>query len=441
MGSPTDAGSGSTEGGDVLGEKWMSGPVESPPTLDLDRTLSLAEGFIAEARRTDFEEEDPEVEPSLGEGMEGESPQDGGLIMEDSDSLIQGLGVEEGIFKDSMRESIRADGEAASRGKLVQEAPDFEAEFADLPDVGGGGDASGESLMLGGEPPEEPELGSDLPRQSLSDFRPQPDPSGDSGAEDSEKAHLPPPVGGKRSFPDRPRPMSKRRPPPKKGLSRWRMGAVAGALLVAVAAVGTGAGFFNIPGFGFLQGWFGEIPDPELALEGVAQTGPVLRFSLELDVYEEGDLGLALEMRNTLRQRLPSLLFDLTPRFSEGTVTYALYAGPAVDVVDAENLRVPLGTVLTREDPESWPVRVTPRAFWLGESGSLEEARTLLEAAEADGVLGYILQVTYPDGTEGFEVLSGAFQGVPDARGWQLTLREKGFRDAPLIERRGRPPE
>jgi hypothetical protein len=427
--------------------------VEGPPSLDLDRTLSLAEGFIAEARRTDLEEEEPEAEPSLGEVMEeephqegeprqeGEPIQDGGFTLEDSDSLAQDFAREEWASKDSMGKFTQDGGEFGERERLAQEIPDFGAEFADLPDIGGESDTPGDSLGVGGGPPAEPESGSDLPSKPPSDSRPPPDPYGLPAAEGVQKEHIPPRVAGQRPAAERPRPMSKRRPPPKKGLSRWRIGAIAAALLVAVAAVGTGAGFFNVPGFGFLQDWFGEVPDPELALEGIEQTGPVLRFSLELEVYEEADLVLALEMRNTLRQRLPSLIFDLTPRFSEGTVTYALYAGPAMDVVDAENLRAPLGTVLTREDPESWPVRVTPRAFWLGEKGTLEEARALLDAAETDGVLGYILQVTYPDGTGGFQVLSGAYQGVPDARGWQLALREKGFRDAPLIERRGRPPE
>jgi hypothetical protein len=121
-------------------------------------------------------------------------------------------------------------------------------------------------------------------------------------------------------------------------------------------------------------------------------------------------------------------------------VSFALYAGPAIDVVEAENLRGPLSEILTREDPESWQIRVTPRAFYLGERGTLAEAQEYLSSVEAAGALGYIIHVTYPNGTEGYEVLSGAFEDVSDARGWQLTLLENGFVDVPLIERRGRPP-
>ena len=110
-------------------------------------------------------------------------------------------------------------------------------------------------------------------------------------------------------------------------------------------------------------------------------------------------------------------------------------------MVEAENLRGPLGEILTREDPESWRIRGTPRAFYLGERGTLAEAQEYLSSVEATGALGYILHVTYADGSEGFEILSGSFQGVEDARWWQLALREFGFRDVPLIERRGIPPE
>jgi hypothetical protein len=211
--------------------------------------------------------------------------------------------------------------------------------------------------------------------------------------------------------------------------------------LVLIAAGGTAAGIFNVPGLTWLQGIFGEVPYPELTLPGAQPLEPVLRFSLQLDVYQEDELGVAIEMRNALRQRLPGLLFNLAPTGDAESASYALYAGPAVDAVEAENLRAPVSEVITREDPESWPMRATPRAFFLGETETLAEAEEYLVSVEAAGGLGYVLHVTYPDGSEGYQILSGAFEGVEDARWWQLALRRAGFRDAPLIERRGRPPE
>jgi hypothetical protein len=232
--------------------------------------------------------------------------------------------------------------------------------------------------------------------------------------------------------------MSKRRPPPKKRLSTPQIAGVVAVLLVLFAAVGTKAGLFTAPGFGWLVG---EVPFPELMSEGQQPTDAVLRYSLELDVYGETELGFALEMRNSLRRRLPSLIFNLTPKEKEGVLTYVLFAGPAVDVVDTENLKAPLAGVLTNDITESWQPRATPLAFYLGERGTLPEAREFLASAEAGGVLGYIVQVSYPDGTGAYVILSGAFEGIVDARAWQLTLRENGYRDIPLIERRGRPPE
>ena len=69
------------------------------------------------------------------------------------------------------------------------------------------------------------------------------------------------------------------------------------------------------------------------------------------------------------------------------------------------------------------------------------EAQDYLASVELDGIHAYILQATYPDGTAGYDILTGAFSGVADARPLQLILRGLGFRDAPLVERRGRLPE
>ena len=62
------------------------------------------------------------------------------------------------------------------------------------------------------------------------------------------------------------------------------------------------------------------------------------------------------------------------PRDTEGVRSYALLAGPALNVIEAQNLKGPISEVLTREDPDTWPVRSTPRAFYLGERPTLEEA-------------------------------------------------------------------
>jgi hypothetical protein len=450
---PAEEGSGMELGGtfdlsdDLLFEDGMGGDA---PTLELDRSLKLAEGFVAEAGRDDFEiddfkgddsesddfgDDEPQLEPYLGEDMAGGLPQDGESAFESADPVPRAFEVG-GLVSDHLAgEATQDEPEFGDQGILAQEVPDFGAEFADLPGVDDETEAAGGEGQFAGEIV----MGSEIASGYVPDSEGG---GGDLGPPATEGVEGTEGVAARRGPlpPDRPRPMPKRRPPPKKRFPLPLMVGAVGVLAVLIAIVLTAAGIFNVPGFGWLQGLFGEDPYPELTLEGLQPNEPILRFSLELDVYEEGELGIALEMRNTLRDRLPSLIFNLTPMESEGVVTYALHAGPAADVVEAENLRVPLGEVLTRENPESWRIRETPRAFYLGETGTLAEAQEFLASAEADGVLGYILHVTYSNGTEGYEILSGAFEGVSEARGWQLTLRRAG-RDVPLIERRGRPPE
>jgi len=232
------------------------------------------------------------------------------------------------------------------------------------------------------------------------------------------------------------------RRPPRRGFP-WKVWTV-GLLLLAllVAAGGTALGFFSVPGFTFLQGYFGELPEPEMVLEGPQPVEPVLGYSLVLLHYDQGEVADALEMRDALRSRLPDLLFILTPEsYQGGEVSYVLMAGPALDRERADGLREPLGEVLTRENPESWEVRNTSRAFFLGESESLQEARDRVAALGEEGIHAYVLHVSYPDGTRAYRVFSGAYEDAQDAQPLQRILRGAGHRDAPLIERRGTLPE
>jgi cell division septation protein DedD len=209
-----------------------------------------------------------------------------------------------------------------------------------------------------------------------------------------------------------------------------------------IAAVGTASGVLQVPGFGFLRDFFSEVPDPPMTLAGPQPNEEVIAYSLVLFTFEEEDFQAARDMLDALEDRLPGLLLTLVPSEVDGERVHTLLAGPAVDRVEAENLRGPIAEVLTREDPDSWSVRETPRAFYLGERPTLPEAEDYLASVESAGFHAYILHVTFPDpqGSEGYQVLTGAFAGVQDARHLQLMLRDRGFPDAPLIERRGRLP-
>jgi hypothetical protein len=312
----------------------------------------------------------------------------------------------------------------------TSEVPIFEADFVDLgspEEPGGEGDEFGGDLVqgpdFGGAPSSEDSSFVDMPER----LPVEPPPS-----EEAAEA----------GFPEEPQKVApKRRRPPKKPFPFGMVAAVVLVLGVVGAVAGTAMGFFNIPGLGFLQNPFGDIPDPPLTLAGPQPNEEILRFSLVLFTYDEEDLEDATDMLEALRSRLPDLLFVLVPGELDREPVYTLLAGPAVDRIEAEDLRGPLAEVLSREDPQSWVIRETPRAFYLGERGTLEEAREYLATLGVEGVYPYILHVTYPDNAEAFEILSGAFETVMDARPLQLILRSGGFIDVPLIERRGRLPE
>ena len=251
------------------------------------------------------------------------------------------------------------------------------------------------------------------------------------GVWEEERGEEVAPVGGGR---ERPRPA----PPPKKTFTPGRLVGLIGVVLALGAAGLTASGVLSIPGFTFLQRYFNEIPEPPLTLAGPQSTDPLLSFSVELDTgFSEEDLPLAVEQLNAWRDRFPELLFTLVPTELDGEISYSVLAGPAVDELQAQDLRDQFAAIRL----EPWQIRATPRGFHLGRLESLLEAQELLSMAEAEGIFGFVLQVSLTDGTEGYDVFAGAYEGVADARPLQMALRRAGFPDAPLIERRGRRPE
>jgi hypothetical protein len=237
---------------------------------------------------------------------------------------------------------------------------------------------------------------------------------------------------------ERPRPTL----PPKKIVTRGRVGAVVGVAVV-LGVLGLAAfDLVRIPGLSFIQGALVETPEPGLVRAGAESTDPPLYFSVALDSgFGEEDLtSLAVPQLTAWRDRFPDVLFTLVPVRSEEGVTYTVLAGPAVDRVQAEELRVRLAAIRP-EEPEAWPIHPTPLGFHLGMRETLPEARSQVADLEADGIFGYILQVSLTDGSEGYDVFAGAYQGMEDAGPLWDKLLQLGLSDAPLIERRGRLPE
>jgi hypothetical protein len=403
------------------------------PDLGGPQGLRLAEGFTEAAGGDETTLASEDSAPDGDYHTDEAAPGDGGqpdFVL--SDDFVLETSDGEGALETS-------GSDFGDQGILAQEIPDFGAEFAQMPGLeqdSGLSDAP-ESVDPGPLPDqdllEDPGYGFTPPSEEEEEVKGQ-------GTQESEGAARGGGAEDRRYASNRLRPMSSRRSPPKRKFSLGIIAGVVAGLVILASAVGTAMGAFSVPGFGWLEDMFGEAPlvSPERA--GPEPTDPVLRFSLELLSYPEEQRGIAVEMRNTLRIRRPDLIFNLAPQEAGGAVSYVLYAGPATDVVEVENLRIPMSEHF-REDPDSWPVMNTPMAFLLGSAGTLAEARRILIGFETSGALGYILQVTYPDGSGGYDVLSGAFEGIDDGLWWQLNLREAGFRDLPLVERRGKPPE
>jgi len=441
-----------------LEEVVSGGFAEEPPQdvggssssgFDFEGTLELADGFgleltpeesFAEPALEDQEEEVLQGTPLASEGDFGA----GDEVLEDSPGVSEaGLDLLEASSmpeEGGVAPSGAGDGEAEVGSKEGDEtvrsrAPDFEAHFVDLPPADVPDEPEPPETQFGGDLVQGPDFGSPPPVRVEDEEEP---------AEAPPDREAPPPARTPRQDeapPERRRPP--RRKPPKKKVPWGKILGFLLALAILGSAVGTAMGYLNVPGFAFLRDFFAEVPDPPLTLAGPQANEPVLRYSLVLFTYEQEELADGLAMLEALQDRLPNLLMTLVPGEADGERIYTLLAGPAVDRVEAEDLRGPIAEVLTREDPASWSVRETPRAFYLGERATLQEARDYIRSVDTDSVHAYILHVTFPEpeGSESYQILAGAFAGVQDARPLQFILRDLGFRDAPLIERRGRLPE
>ncbi len=413
-------------------EEERTGDLQGGLSFDFTGDFELAEGFGEEPEMSEVQEEPGEEAVSgLDEGPETVA-EDAGALPDFTSGADISSGEEfepgdlEGFGDDLTMGSSLAETEEEARST----APDFEAEFVEF---------SAEDE----EPESQGEFGSDLVQGA--DFggpaSEEPGGSQESAPGGFAAQGVPPEEEVEEPGPHPPRDPPKRRAPPKKPFPFGRVAAIVVLLGVIGAAAGAALGYIQVPGLGFLKDYFGDIPDPPLTLAGPEANEDVLRFSLVLFAYESDDLADANEMLTALRSRLPQLLFFLTPQEDDGQERYVLMAGPAYDRIQAEELRSPISEVLTREDSNSWAVRETPRAFYIGERQTLPEAEEYLNSLSMERVYPYILHVTYSDGTEAFEILAGAYEGVQDARPLQRILWDSGLRDLPLIERRGSLPE
>ena len=418
---------------DGFGGAGSVGDEEEPSSFDFSGGLEMAAGFGTDEFQAEGPEEIEDIPGGDASGFNadsGEAPDFGGDFGLVEEKPAEGFGGDLVVGADfSGGMELEGSGGDVLGGGL--DAPDFGSDFMDMDPVD---DAEAEGGQFGGDLVQGADFGAQPPEGMYTETTEAP-------VEPPPRRESPEDPSADTQAPERAKPAPKRRPPPKK---KFPMGMVAGIVIflgVVGAVAGTAFGYLNVPGLTFLQDSFGEVPEPPLVLAGPQPNEEVLRFSLVIFTYDRGEVDDATDMMDALQSRLPGLLFALVLGEDEGEPIYTLLVGPALDRIEAEDLRGPLAEVLTREDPSSWSVRETPRAFYLGERETLAEAQDYMAALTIEGIHSYILHVTYPDGSEGYEILSGAFEGVEDARPLQLSLRGGGFRDVPLIERRGRLPE
>ena len=175
-----------------------------------------------------------------------------------------------------------------------------------------------------------------------------------------------------------------------------------------------------------------EVPGP------IPQTA-VMSHVLMIDSWRASET--ATTTAEALKDRLPNLLFFVTPVDVAGTVQFALHVGPAYSAVEAEALKNPVAVVLDRLNPDDWEVREAPYAFFFGDYTTAGIAEGRVRELSAVSVHAYSLQVAYPDGTTGFRVYGGAFSDEYQASEMGRILADADVGEMVLTGRRGGVPE
>ncbi len=422
---------------EVVEEAWDDPFVEEPPVAEGESDASL-----------DFAMEAPAEGEAVEEGAGGESVFDfgGGLELESS------LG-------EAKREAAALEGDGMDVEMGGEAAPEMDGTLGDFPGFEMGTDLGGDfGDGAGLEGQDEPAFGDGLVAGP------------ELGGRDEEgPAFEAPPAGGYGEAPGAPtgvaeppledagvlgapgvgevadEPVRERPPPPRPKARPPKKRSKGGlwVLILVVAVVGVGAaGFFgvvSIPGIPTLAGLRGGGETGPPVTVGPQPTEEILGYSLMMDRYRV--LTGAYEFVDALEERLPELLFILVPMEEEGDPYFLLMAGPATTIGAANALKGPIGEIRTRENPATWLVRETSLAYHVGETQTLEAADSRVASLIRMGIPAYILQVTFPDGTEAFRLYAGAYASPEDAEMLQEILEDNGLGDAPLIERRGRQPE
>ena len=217
-------------------------------------------------------------------------------------------------------------------------------------------------------------------------------------------------------------------------------------IVIATAAV-VGGGFYAIAYSGLI-----DIPGitpvdrvtsyvaPPVTLPGPTPQTAIMSHVLLVDLsFEtESPLGLA----NALRGQLPNLLFFVAPLEVDGRLQFALYAGPAYSVEEANALRDPIVAVLERGrtlpmNPDDLSVHEAPYAFYFGEYPAAVNAQGRVDALAEASIPAYALQVAFADGSTRVRVYGGAFSDEIEAEEMGRMINRADIGALLLTPRRG----
>jgi hypothetical protein len=159
-----------------------------------------------------------------------------------------------------------------------------------------------------------------------------------------------------------------------------------------------------------------------------------LPYSVAIAGYQV--LDLALEQIRELRQREPNLTFYVGPIAVQGRMFYRVMAGILADSASAVSLRDALVTRRIKTIRLAGDVVLAPRAFLIGEYGTVAEADAMQQMARVRLVPTYVVPAANPDGSMRYKLYAGAYTGPGDAEFMRPILRGAGLPDN-LVERTG----
>lgn len=182
-----------------------------------------------------------------------------------------------------------------------------------------------------------------------------------------------------------------------------------------------------------------ETETPVEAAEGQPEPQPVetpIGYSVAVEAHQ--DLDVAQERAALLRQAAPGVQFYIAPVPISGSVWHRVLAGPVEDQETGIALQRWLVEEGHKSDFDSWAVRPTVYAYYLGEFDTRAEADRVVAALAQRDLPTYVVTMRYEPGEPRYRIYGGAFETETTAGVMEEMMAEIGI-EAPLIERVGEP--